>query len=98
MSQDTPIHTLTLPTDLTLLQLPELQRQFLADLSLQATEFHLTLLYGSQVDSAGLQFLLWLHQQGHPAKLTVIVPPQHSLLTLLELYQLTPPFKVQITG
>lgn len=97
MSQDTPIYTLTLPTDLTLLQLPELQRHFLADLSLQVSEFNLMLLYGTQVDSAGLQFLLWLHQKG-PTKLTVIVPPQHSLLTLLELYQLTPPFKVQITG
>lgn len=97
MPQAMPIHTLTLPTDLTLLQLSELQRHFLTHLPPQATEIQLTLLYGTQVDSAGLQFLLWLQQKGHPATLTVIVPPQHSLLTLLELYQLTPPFKVQIT-
>lgn len=87
----------TVETDLTLKFLPELHKHLIADIP-STEHWQLSLAYGAEVDSAGLQWLFWLQKSLSPSILTVKVSSQHSLIQLIQLYQITPPFKVQISG
>lgn len=91
------IKSVTVETDLTLHNLPELHQRLSVNLS-PSPNWELQLAYSAEVDTAGLQWLCWLQKSISPSILTVKVSAQHRLIQLLAVYQVTPPFQVQISG
>lgn len=97
MKKDIKCSDFYIESDLILQNVSALQERFAHQCS-ELSELQLELAPQLQVDSAGLQFLLWLQIKISPSILNLTITSEHSLLQLMNCYDLSPQFKLCIKG